>query len=230
MLSDLRKTLCILLAFSLALAPALPAQQTAAAAAPVPAQIAAAHAVFVSNGGGSNYFNIFTGGPDRAYNSFYADLEKSNRYQLVGAPSQADLIFEIRAIAPAVGGAHDTVSYNPQLILSIIDPNTHAALWTTSVNVFALGTRKRRDRQFDASMAVLMDKLGEITGQTLTPQQLKAVNDNSRMPTAAKVFIIAGIAAAVGLTSYGIYRVTHPPTLPTPTQPTLTPQPYPASK
>jgi hypothetical protein len=228
MLSELRKTLCILLAFSLALAPALPAQQTTTA--PIPAEIAAAHAVFVSNGGGSNYFDIFTDGPDRAYNTFYADLEKTNRYQLVGSPSEAELIFEIRAIAPAVGGIHDTVSYNPQLILSILDPKTRVVLWTTSANVRAIGTKGRRNRQFDASVAVLMDKLGEITGQPLTPQQIKAVNDNSRMPTAVKVFLIAGLAAGVALASYGIYRVTHPPTLPPLPTPSQTPPPFPASR
>jgi hypothetical protein len=225
MLSELRRTLCILLGLSLTLTPVLPAQQTSPAAAPVPAQIAAAHAVFVSNGGGSNYFNIFDGGPDRAYNTFYADLEKTNRYQLLGAPGDADLIFEIRAIAPAVGGPHDTVDYNPQLILNIIDPRTHTTLWTTSANVRAIGAKHRRDRQFDASVAVLMDKLGEITGQPLTPQQVKAVNDNSRAPTAAKVFLIVGLAAVAGMASYGIYRVTHPPTLPPLPQPTQTPFP-----
>lgn len=214
MLSDLRKTLCFVLAFLLALTPALPAQQTSAPAAPIPAEIATAQAVFVSNGGGNNYFDIFTGGPDRAYNTFYRDLQKTSRYELVGSPSEAQLIFEIRAIAPAVGGPHATVDYNPQLILSIIDPKTRAVLWTTSANVRAIGLQKRRDREFDASVAVLMDKLGEITGQPLTPQQIKAVNSNSRMPTAARVFIIAALAVGVGMTTYGIYRITHPPTLP----------------
>jgi hypothetical protein len=221
MFSAARKSLCTLLALILGLTPALPAQQASPAAAPIPAQIAAAHAIFVSNGGGSNYFNIFSGGTDRAYNTFYSDLQQANRYTLVDSPSQADLIFAIRAIAPAVGGPNYTVSYNPQLILSIIDPRTNAVLWTTSANVFVLGTQKRRDRQFDASVTVLMDKLGEITGQTLTRQQLKAVNSNSRMPTAVKVFIIAGLAAGVAMAGYGIYRVTHPPTLPPLQQPTL---------
>jgi hypothetical protein len=220
MLSELRKSLCITLALAITLTPVLPAQQTSTSAAPVPAQIAEAHAIFVSNGGGSNYYNIFTGGPDRAYNTLYADLEKTNRYRLVGSPSEADLIFEIRAIAPAVGGPHDTVDYNPQLILDIIDPRTHATLWTTSANVLAFGAKHRRDRQFDSSVAVLMDKLGEITGQPLTQAQVKAVNDNSRMPMAAKVFIIAGLAVAAAFMSYGIYRATHPPTLPTLTPPT----------
>lgn len=218
MLSELRKSLCIFLGLSLIFVPALPAQQAGPGPAPIPAQIAAAHAIFVSNGGGTNYYDIFTGGPDRAYNTFYADLEKTGRYQLVGAPGNADLIFEIRAIAPMVGDVGN-VAYNPQLILSIIDPRTHTVMWTTTVNVRAIGTKGRRDRQFDASVSVLMDKLAEITGQPLTKAQMKEINANTKMPTAVKVFIIASIAAGVAFTSYGIYRVTHPPTLQTPTLP-----------
>jgi hypothetical protein len=214
------------------MAPALPAQQTSPYRAPyaspahVPAQIAGAHAVFVSNGGGPNYFNIFSDGPDRAYNTFYDDLQTANRYQLVGSPSEADLIFEVRSIAPAVGNGRGVVNYNPQLILSILDPRTHTVLWTTSVNVRAIGTQKRRDRQFDDSVGVLMDKLAQIAGQPLSRAQLKAINSNSRMPTAAKVFIGVAVAALVGMTSYGIYRVTHPPTLPTLPNPTLPTLPY----
>jgi hypothetical protein len=221
MISTSRNVLCIVLAWLIALAPALPAQEASPSPAPIPAQIASAHAVFVSNGGGSNYFTIYSGGPDRAYNTFYADLQTAGRYQLVGSPSEADLIFEIRSISPAVGAEHGAVSYNPQLILSILDPKTHTVLWTTSANVRAIGTQKGRDRKFDASVSVLMDKLGQITGQPLSPAQLKAISSNSRMPTAAKVFIVVAIAAAVGLTSYGIYRVTHQPSLPPLPQPTV---------
>ncbi len=132
MISATRNTLCMILVWLMAMAPALPAQQTGTPAAPaptpintpapIPEQIRSAHRIFVSNGGGSNYFNIYTDGPDRAYNSFYAELQQENRYQLVGSPSQADLIIEIRAIAPADGEYRGAVDYNPQLILSIQDP------------------------------------------------------------------------------------------------------------
>jgi hypothetical protein len=229
MISATRNTLCIVLAWLMVMAPALPAQQTSTTTvpasapittpAPIPAQIRAARTIFVSNGGASNYFNIYTGGPDRAYNSFYAELQQENRYQLVGSPSEADLIYEIRAIAPAVGEDHGAVGYNPQLILSIQDPKTHAVLWTTSANVRATGLQANRDRRFDTSVAVLVDRMDQVTGQTLTKAQLKAMNDNTRVPTAVKVFFVAAIAVGVGMTSYGVYRITHPPTLPPLTQP-----------
>lgn len=218
MFPTLNRSLCITLALILTLTPALPAQQVTPGPAPIPPQIAAARTVFVSNGGGGNFFDQFTGGPDRAYNSLYADLQQSGHYQLVNSPNQADLIFQIRAIAPAVNNG-DVVSYNPQLILSILDPQTRAVLWTTSANVRALGTQKRRDQGFDQSMAVVVDKLAQVTGQPLTSAQVKAVRDNSRVPTAAKVFLVAAIASSVALTTYGIYRVTHPPTLTLPNLP-----------
>lgn len=216
-----RKSLCVVLAWFLILIPTAHAQQSAPAApAPVPPQILSAHAVFVSNGGGSNYFDIFTGGPDRAYNTFYADLQDVNRYQLVSTPAQADLIFEIRGTAPAVGDV-DNVGYNPQLTLRILDPKTSTVLWTTSDNVRAFGTQKHRDQGLDQSVDVLMDKLSQVTGQPLTAEQSKAVHNNSRMPTAAKVFIIVSIAAGAAFAAWGAYRVSHPPSLPTLPAPTV---------
>jgi hypothetical protein len=214
-----RKSLCFVLAWFLVVVPTAPAQQPAPApAAPVPPQILSAHTVFVSNGGGSNYFDMFTGGSDRPYNTFYADLQQANRYQLVNSPAQADVIFEIRGIAPAISEG-DVIGYNPQLILSIIDPQTKAVLWTTSDNVRALGTQKHRDQGLDQSVAVLVDKLSQVTGQPLTPAEIKAIRKNMSMPTGTKVFIIVGIAAGAALAAYGAYRVTHPPTLPMPTLP-----------
>lgn len=218
----LTKSLCINLALLLVITPVSPAQQPVQNAAPVPPQIASAHTIFVSNGGGSNYFDMLvTGGADRAYNSFYSDLQQSSQYLLVSAPAQADLIFEISAVAPAEYEGKGITSYNPQLILSILDPQTRVVLWTASANVRALGTKKHRDRGFDQSMAVLVDKLAQVTGQTLTAQQAKAVEDNSRWSsTGAKVILVVGIAAVVGMAIYGFHRVEHPPTL---QQPPLAP-------
>lgn len=208
-----RKSLCVVLAWVLILT-AVPAQQPSPAPrAPVPPQILSAHKVFVSNGGGTNEFQVFTGGTDRAYNTFYADLEKENRYELVSSPKEADLIFEIRAIAPT-SGFGDNVSSNPQLVLKILDPQTNATLWTTSANVRAFGTQARRDAGFDRSVAVLVSKLSEVTGQPLTQSETKAVRDNSRMPTGMKVFIVVSIVGAAAFAAWGAYRVSHPPSLP----------------
>jgi hypothetical protein len=213
------KTLCLTLALSLVSTTALRAQKTTPTLAPIPGQITAAHTVFVSNAGGSNFFNQFTGGPDRAYNSLYADLQQSNRYQLVDSPAQADLIFEIHSVAPALDDGNGGIVYNPQLILSILDPQTKTVLWTTTSNVIAIGTQNRRDRGFDQSVAVVLDKLDQVTGQPLTHAQLKAIHANSHWPTSAKIIVGLSIAAGLALFGYGLYRVTHPPTLTLPTLP-----------
>jgi hypothetical protein len=178
--------------------------------------------IFVSNGGGPNYFNEFTGGADRAYNSFYAALQRWNRYEFVHSPSQADLIFEICSIASAsdVSGTDGSVStvYNPQLILRIRDPKTNAVLWTTTANVRAAGRQKTRDKEFDQSVAVLVDKLAQTTGEHLSPDQLKDISDNSRWSTTGRnVFIGVAIALAAAGTGAFVYEATHrnTPTLPT---------------
>lgn len=223
MLSKLRRVLCIVMSGFLVFTPMSGAQQTGSDSAPVPPQVLNAHTVFVSNGGGSNYFEDFGGGTNRAYNTFYKQLKQMQKYELVSSPGDADLIFEIRAIAPETSGYHDTVSYNPQVILTVRDPRTNAVLWTESANVRAIGTKSRRDRQFDQSVAVLVDKLALVTGQPLTEAQTKAIAGNSKMPTAEKVFIAAAIAGAAAITAVGIHMATsqHQPTLPsTPTPPT----------
>ena len=44
----------------------------------------------------------------------------------------------------------------------MIDPKTHAVLWTTSANVRAIGLQASRDRKFDASVAVLVDGVKNV--------------------------------------------------------------------
>ena len=170
----LRKLLCCTLALLLASTPLTRAQQTSTSA-PVPPQITSAHSIFIANGGGTNYFNAFTGGPDRGYSQLYAALQQWNRYQIADSPSQADLIFEIHAIAPAVntGGTDGSYVYNPQLILRILDPKTNALLWTTTSNVKAAGTQSSRDKGFDESVAVLVDRVRQLTGEQLNTTQVK---------------------------------------------------------
>lgn len=67
--------------------------------APLPTQIVTAKKVFIANGGGDDPGMpdpLFSGGGDRPYNQFYAAMKNSGRYELVGSPSAADLIFDIR--------------------------------------------------------------------------------------------------------------------------------------
>jgi hypothetical protein len=218
----LRTSIESFLALFLAFTPVAQAlQSNSVTGAPVPPQITSGHSIFISNGGGSNYFNAFTGGPNRGYSQLYADLRQWGRYQIADSPSRADLIFEIRSVAPAidVSGPHGTgsVVYNPQLILRILDPKTNAVLWTTTANVRAAGGQASRDKGFDESVAVLVDRVRQLTGEQLDAAQAKAIHTNSTMPRSEKILIASAIGVGVGFATFVIYKVAtrKTPTLPT---------------
>jgi hypothetical protein len=104
--------------------------------APVPTQITAAKTVFIANAGGEQNPSDaqFNGGPDRAYNQFYAEMKTWGRYELVSSPADADLLFELRFTQPRVASDPQEalkvdVVYDPRLRLVIRDPKTQAVLW-----------------------------------------------------------------------------------------------------
>jgi len=72
-------------------APQKKAKDQAPTPAPIPAQILAEKKVFIANGGGdeSGYeAATYSGGPDRAYNEFYAVMKAWGRYELVASPGE----------------------------------------------------------------------------------------------------------------------------------------------
>ena len=56
-------------------------------------------------------------------------MKNWGRYELVGSPSDADLVFEISFAAPMVG-ADKLTTFAPNLRLEILDAKTHFLLWT----------------------------------------------------------------------------------------------------
>jgi len=101
--------------------------------APIPQQIVTAKKVFIANGGGDESLIFdspqYSGGPDRLYNEFYAAIKSWGRYELVNAPGEADLVFEIRLTliqprrAEVLGSGKP--EYDSQFHLSIRDVTTH---------------------------------------------------------------------------------------------------------
>lgn len=143
-------------------------------AAPVPAQILAAKKVFIANAGGDErrYEKpVFSGGPLRAYNEFYAAVKNAGRYEIVGSPAEADLILEIGLMVTEVGAVHGT-SYDPQFRLVIHDPKTNALLWAFTEHVQLAILKETRDRNFDQAMAKIIDDL----------QGLGASSNNAQRP------------------------------------------------
>jgi hypothetical protein len=119
---------------SLALSPAATyAQQPQAAepaptSAPIPAQIAAAKNIFISNmgadPGGLQILTSVIKDRDATYNQFYAALKSWGHFQIVAKPSDADLVLQL--------GLVDHAAYPARMTLVIYDEQSHYPLWTLS--------------------------------------------------------------------------------------------------
>jgi len=134
-----------------------------APAAPIPPSILAAKKVFIANAGGDEMTGddpSFSGGPDRAYNEFYAAMKSWGRFEVVNSPGDADLLLEIRqsvsAVTPTGRGAS---SFIPQFELKIRDPRTNTLLWGFHVHGrFGIG-QAESDRNFSSAVGRLATDL-----------------------------------------------------------------------
>jgi len=151
------------------------AQAKKVEAAPIPTQITAAKRVFVANGGGDDRWHddpLFTGGVDRSYSQFYSGIKAAGRYELVSAPADADLIFEIQFLvltaepqAAARLESLGTVPFDPQFRLTIRDPKSNVLLWRFTEHVPWAILRGNRDRNFDEAMARVLADLQELASR-----------------------------------------------------------------
>lgn len=142
-------------------------------AAPVPAQIIAGKNAFVSNAGMDAFvFDTLkrAAEPDRPYNQLYISMKSWGRYNLVAAPSDADLIFEIQFTAPLLN-CGNLPTYAPQLGLRIVDAKTHFTLWTLVEPVEGAFRKSTWDKNFDQAMNNLMEDLKKLTGTTAAPAE-----------------------------------------------------------
>ena len=146
------------------------AEQKPAPAAPIPAQILAAKRVFVANAGGDqgSYPDAaFSGGPDRAYNSFYAAMKTWGHFELVAAPSDADLLLEIRfSVRPGLVYKGSTQYWDARFRLVIREAKTQAMLWAITEQVGEALLQGNRDKNFDQALARVMSDLQRLTLQS----------------------------------------------------------------
>ena len=130
---------------------------------PVPAQISSAKKVFISNAGGQcNSFGnaTFSGSPDRTYDELYAAMKSWGRYELTGAPADADLVFEINLTC-------ERSASDAQFRLLVLDPKTHILLWGFTQQLPPAALRlSNRDKNFDETMVSLIERLKRLPGQT----------------------------------------------------------------
>lgn len=139
--------------------------------APVPAALRAATKIFVSNAGGDSglFPSPFSGDTNRGYNQLYAGLKANGQYQLVGDPSEADLVLELQLTAPngptngsKVNGSSDPV---PMFRLVVYDRKTHYILWAFTQSIDIAFLQKTHDRNFDDALTALMLEFESLSGK-----------------------------------------------------------------
>jgi len=142
-------------------------KETPPAPPPVPAQILTAKRVFIANAGfDGNAFAVLqrAGDAEQPYNQFYAAIKSSGRFEVVGAPSDADLVFEIRFSAQlSTTGKVDT--YQPLVTLTILDSKTHFLLGTITESVESAILAKTWEKNFTSGIAHLVRDLTALAGQ-----------------------------------------------------------------
>lgn len=140
--------------------------------APVPTQILTAKKVFISNASGVT--DSAKAAPDLPYNEFYAAMKSWGRYELVGAPGDADLVLELQYVivlgAASFRGEGGTIQ-DPKFTLRILDPKSGTILWAFTEPLRKTG--KQTGRQiFDAALAKIVDdvkKLSQPADTSLRP-------------------------------------------------------------
>ena len=135
-----------------------------ASPAPSPVQIVTSKRAFISNGEST----VDKAPANLAYNEFYADMKSWGKYELMSAPGDSDLVFEIRLVAagPPFFGNQD---HALRLSLLILDPKTHAVLWAISEPMRGAGWESNARKNFDQAMAAL---IGEVKKLTAPPSPL----------------------------------------------------------
>ena len=113
------------------------------AAAPVPAPMIYGKKAFISYQFAETEAT-FSGEPQRDYNEFYAAMKAWGRYELVGDPKDADLVYAIH-LNPAFGTVNVIVT----------SPNG-VSLWGFRVPFAAMGRQKTIDKNYSDAITQVM--------------------------------------------------------------------------
>ena len=137
--------------------------------APIPSAIPAAQKVFISNAGEDNASDLYSGAQDRCYNDFYRQVRALNRFELVAAPSDADIVLEITMTSSAVpsdvmkGSTVPGAGYESIFRLRLLDPNSQVVLWTFYERVAPAVLKMNRNKNFDNALKQIVTDLSNLT-------------------------------------------------------------------
>lgn len=135
------------------------APQAAPPSAPLPAQLVTAHRLFIGNAGDQENADCL-----RFYNQFYAGVIATKEFELVGTPSESDLIVELHYEFSLGGGVNGGSNTPRQFRIILIDPKTRAILWSITERTNYAAFQKNRDKNLDQTIGVLLKDFTDITG------------------------------------------------------------------
>ncbi len=168
-MNSVRSICWFVVAFGLLSAGLLPAQNSSAPAAPVPAELQSARKIFVSNGGADSglFPHPFSGDSNRGYNELFAALRGLGQFELVASPGQADLVLELRLVAPYgptnQNKQNGTADPLPMFRLVVYDRPTHYVLWTFTDSIDVALKQQTHDHNFDESISNLVAEFRAVT-------------------------------------------------------------------
>jgi len=204
---SIRKLICFTLALVCFTVQTTCAQQTTLTA-PVPSQIQQAQTIFLTNSGSDPNFPIDA---TKAYNDIYAALQTWGRYKLVNSPDWADLVFQLKGIAPITdvsgnrGGVYSVTS--PAFQITILDPKSNIALWTITSPVTVTGKNEVLARWVSLSETNLVSRVKVVAGQPLSPDETADLTTVPKYHNARTGLIIIGVV--VGAAVAGGFIVHH---------------------
>lgn len=204
---SIRKLICFTRALVCFTVQTTCAQQTTLAA-PVPSQIQQAQTIFLTNSGSDPNFPIDA---TKAYNDIYAALQTWGRYKLVNSPDWADLVFQLKGIAPITdvsgnrGGVYSVTS--PAFQITILDPKSNIALWTITSPVTVTGKNEVLARWVSLSETNLVSRIKVVAGQPLSPDETADLTTVPKYHNARTGLIIIGVV--VGAAVAGGFIVHH---------------------
>jgi hypothetical protein len=205
-----RKFICFTLALVCFTVQTAWAQQTTPAA-PVPSQIQQAQTIFLTNSGSDPNFPIDA---TKTYNDIYAALQIWGRYKLANSPEQAELIFQLRGIAPVTevsgnrGGVYSVTS--PAFQLTILDSKSNIAIWTITSPVNVTGKDQVLARWVSISETNLISRIKVVADQSLSSDETADLTTVPKYHNTRAALIVVGafvgLAVAGGLIMYHLHE------------------------
>lgn len=134
----------------------------AQAAAPIPAQLAAAKTAFLANAGSTPANSQLA---VLAYNSVYQDIAQSHCYRLAAAPTDADLVLEVSVVSVFEGSATPA----QYIQLAVRDEKSQSLLWTVSESIPPAAREKTLEKNVtDSAQKVTADLATLASGNSAT--------------------------------------------------------------